>query len=634
MIQADYINEKLALHWDEPAGWSRLLTTGDHKIVGLRYIATAFLFFSFAGIESLLMRIQLAIPNNTFINPEVYNQWFTMHGTLMVFFFAAPILFGLGSYFIPLMIGTRDMAFPRLNAFGYWIFLFSGLFIYISSLFGLAPYGGWLAYPPLTGQEHAPDLNMDFWILGLSFLSIGTTSVAINFIVTIFKMRAPDMTLMRIPIFVWTILIVSFAILIAVPALNTANILLFLERRLDFLIYDRAVGGTSFLWQHLFWFFGYAYLMIILLPALGIVSEIVQTFSRRRLVGYRLMIAGIIISGIVGFILWLSHLFVGSISLLTNVFVVLAVIVIGILLTIQVSIWIATLAFGNIQLKTPLLWVFAFLIFFLFGAMSSVLLPVAPQLGGTYFSVAQLHYLLLGGAVFPAFAAVYYWGPKMMGRCLNERLGQIHVASSLIGGFLTFFPMQILGLLGMPSRIYTYSSEFGWDLYNLLATIGGGILALSILIFVMNVIYSAFMGEDADANPWGGATLEWATPTPPPGYNFEIIPHVTSATPLWDTAQIDPDDTEKYTAVPSHDLSDPYQHETLSTSVINATPQAIIHLPQDSLQPFVLALMLLLLFIGVLLILWWLSILSTVGVIASLIWWFLPHPKLSRSITS
>jgi heme/copper-type cytochrome/quinol oxidase subunit 1 len=478
---------------------------------------------------------------------------------------------------------------------------------------------------------------MDFWILGLLFLSIGLSAAAINFVVTIFKFRAPGMTLMRMPLFVWTVLIASVALIVAIPALNTANLLLFLERKFGLHFYDTAYGGQPLLWQHLFWIFGHLDMYIILLPAFGIVSEIVQTFSRHRLVGYPLLVFAAVLTGLLGIAVWFNHLFGMNNEGFGIVLFAVVALVMGIAFSVQILAWLATIWTGNVRLNVALLWVIGFLLVFTVGALGTVLVPMINadlHLTETYYSVARLHYILFGGAVFPIFGAFYYWGPKMIGRTLHKRLGQVHFGLAFMGVHLAFFPMFLLGLMGMPGRVYTYNAEYGWGLYNLLATVGAYILVLSVLVFIVNVLYSAFYGTDADADPWGGATLEWATPTPPPAYNFEILPYVTSPTPLWEAPRLPaPEESGVYSGTPPYDPSDPYQHETLSTSLLDATPQALVHLPQHSLIPFIMAVTLLLLFIGVLLSVWWLSIIGIMGALVSLVLWFLPHPKRRRRVT-
>ncbi len=600
--------------WEESSGLWQSLTTVDHKIIGLRYMVTAFLFFVLAGVEALFMRVQLAQPNSGVLSPEVYNQFFTMHGTTMIFFFATPMLFGFGNFLLPLMIGARDMAFPRLNAFGYWVLLFSGLLMYSSFLFGSAPDGGWFAYAPLTSLQYSPGPNLDFWALGLMFLGIASTTGAINFIVTIFKMRAPGMSINRMPLFVWTILVASFSVVFAVPPLTTAVLFLVLERNFGFHFYQVAFGGNALLWQHLFWVFGHPDVYIIFLPAVGIVSEVVQTFSRRPVVGYTLLAVAAVTTGIVAFGVWVHHMFAVGISPLANNFFSLASVIIGIPAGVQIFAWLGTMLTGHPRFKLPLLWIIGFMVTFLIGGLTGVMFPAVPfdrQVTDTYFVVAHFHYVLFGGAVFPMFAGLYYWFSKFTGRMLDSRLGHWNFWLTFIGFNLTFFPMHILGLLGMPRRIYTYPGDLGWDSTNLFITIGSFILAFGILLFVINVIKSLINGEQADPNPWNGATLEWATASPPEAYNFRTIPTVYSGVPMWDHQTQPNDDPEA-----NPDPTDPYQRETIGTALLDAQPDSILVMPEASIAPLLQALALMVIFVGLLIHVIWVALL---GVVLSLL---------------
>ena len=627
---ATVANPRLEKIWEAQRPITSLLGTVDHKIIGKRYILTAFLFFSLAGIEALLIRTQLAIPENTFLSPETYNQFFTLHGTTMIFFFATPMLFGFGNFLIPLMIGSRDMAFPRLNAFGYWIFLFSGLFMYSSVVFGMAPDGGWFAYTPLTSRVYSPGLNLDFWSLGLIFLSIATTAGSLNFIVTIFKIRAPGMSLSRMPLFCWAILVTSFAAIFAIPPLTVANIFLALQRLLGFHFFDPGAGGNPLLWQHLFWIFGHPDVYIIFLPAVGIVSEIVATFSRRRVLGYTLLAMSTVATGIIGFGVWVHHMFAVGISPLVLNFFSISSIFIGIPSGIQVFAWLGTMLGGRPLFRTPLLYIAGFIFLFVLGGLTGVMFPAVPfdrQITDTYFVVAHFHYVLVGGAVFPIFGAFYYWFPKMTGRMLNERLGAWNFWWMFIGFNLTFFPMHINGLLGMPRRVYTYQGGLGWSGLNLLETVGAFTLGVGILLFIINALSSWKDGEVAEENPWGGSSLEWATSSPPPAYNFEVLPEVHSRNPLWEEA--DPRSKEEKESraafLMQNDPTDPSKRETLSTSVIEAEPEAILRMPEESLVPFWLAVSLALIFIGSLLSAWWLALVGAILSVGLMMVWLWPR---------
>ena len=623
--------------WEARQPITSLLGTIDHKVIGKRYILTAFLFFSLGGLEAFLMRIQLARPENRFLSAETYNQFFTLHGTTMIFFFATPMFFGLGNYLIPLMIGSRDMAFPRLNTFSYWVFLFSGLFLYSSVFFGMAPDGGWFAYTPLTSRQYSPGLNLDFWSLGLIFLSIATSAGAVNFIVTIFKLRAPGMSLSRMPLFCWAILVTSCAIIFAFPPLTVANIFLTLQRKFDFQFFNFATGGSPLLWQHLFWVFGHPDVYIIFLPAVGIVSEIVATFSRRRILGYTLMVLATVAVGIIGFGVCVHHMFAVGISPLVLNFFSISSVFIGIPSGIQVFSWIATMLGGRPVFRTPLLFIVGFIFLFVLGGLTGVMFPSVPfdqQVTDTYFVVAHFHYTLVGGAVFPIFAAFYYWFPKITGRMLRERLGVWNFWLTFIGFNLTFFPMHINGLLGMPRRVYTYPGGLGWDGLNLLETIGAVILTVGIILFIANVLSSLTNGETAEGNPWGGSTLEWATSSPPPPYNFETLPEVHSRNPLWEDVTPNTEKETRPAYLMQNDPTDPYQRELLSTSILEGVPDGILKLPQGTLIPFGLAVSLLIVFIGVLVQFWWLSVVGGVLSLGLLMVWFWPEKPSADEVTN
>lgn len=621
-------DQRLTEVWEAPnVGW-RLLATVDHKIIGIRYMVTAFLFFTVAGIAALLMRTQLAAPSSNFLSPEAYNQFFTLHGTTMIFFFATPMLFGFGNFLIPLMVGARDMAFPRLNAFGYWVFLFAGLFMYSSLFVGAAPDGGWFAYTPLTGPQYSPGLNLDFWALGLIFLSIATTAGAINFIVTIFKMRAPGMSLNRMPLFVWTILVTSFAVLFAIPPLTTANVLLMLERVFGLHFFQSEAGGNPLLWQHLFWVFGHPDVYIIFLPAAGIVSAVIETFSQRPIVGYMLLAASAVATGFISFGVWVHHMFAVGISPLANSLFSIASIVISIPSGIQVFSWIGTMLTGRPRAKTSLLFVVGFLLLFVIGGLTGVMFPAVPfdrQVTDTYFVVAHFHYVLFGGAVFPMFAGLYYWFPKMTGRMLSERLGKWNFWLMFIGFNLTFFPMHLLGIMGMPRRVYTYAPGRGWDGLNLLETFGALVLTAGILLFVVNVVRSLRQGTPASTNPWNAPSLEWATDSPPHPYNFRTIPTVTGRNPLWETDV----DTTLFV---HDDPSDPEKRESLGSSLLEAFPETVITMPGDTVLPLLVALALVGGFTGGLLRLAWLVGLSLLIVLVLVVVWLLPtRPEEAHS---
>lgn len=592
------ITERLDAVWGESPGLAGFVSTVDHKRIGLRYFYTGMAFFLLGGVEALIMRAQLATSNLRLVDPETYNQLFSMHGITMMFLFAMPVLSGFGNYFVPLMIGARDMAFPRLNAFGYWVLLAAGIFMYSSFLAGSAPNDGWFNYLPLGDEDFSPGVNIDFYALGLIFLGISTTGGAINFIVTIFKLRAPGMTLNRIPIFVWGELAMAFQIIFALPLLSLASVLLFLQRNYGFHFYDPPAGGDPLLWQHLFWIFGHPEVYIIAIPAFGIVSAIIPTWSRRPMIGYTYIVLAELAVALIGFGVWVHHMFATGLPQMTMAFIAVASFMVAIPSGVQVFAWLATLVAGKPVLKTPMLYVLGFIATFVIGGVTGVMFSAIPFDQATtdsYFVVAHLHYVLVGGAVFPMLAAVFHWGPKMTGRLLDERLGKLSFWLVFVGFNLNMFPLHISGVLGQPRRVYTYDGGLGWELHNLLSTIGAFMLGLGVLAIVVNWFTSKRRGAPAGDDPWNGETLEWATASPPPHYNFVTVPIVRSREPVWDQPELKATDAS---AREGHALTQ--GHVTLSTSLLDATPQGIVHMPYESPWPFWLALALFVLFYGLL----------------------------------
>ena len=521
------------------------IMTTDHKKLGIMYIVTAFFFFLVGGTEALLVRTQLAVPDGKVLSPDQYNQVFTMHGTTMIFLFVMPMLVGFGNYIVPLMIGARDMAFPRLNAFGYWIILFGGLFLSSSFLFGAAPDAGWFSYAPLTELTSAcgnavtctPGLNMDFWALGILMLGISSIAGALNFVVTILKLRAPGMTINRMPLFVWMTLVTSFLLLFAIPSVTAAALLLLLDRHLGTHFFQAGVGGDPLLWQHLFWSFGHPEVYILILPAFGMISEILPVFSRKPLFGYTFVAWSGVAIGFLSFTVWAHHMFAVGLPPVAQAFFATSTTLIAIPTAVKIFNWVATVYGGKVSLKVPMLFALGFVAMFLIGGLNGIALAVVPfdyQVTDSYFVVSHLHYVLFGGTVFGIFAGIFYWFPKMTGKLLNERLGQIQFWLMLIGVNLTFFPMHILGILGMPRRIYTYPGNLGWNEMNLLATIGAFMIAVAILIFIWNFIITLRSGEPAGDDPWDAFTLEWDTTSPPKPYNFLVLPVVRSRRPFYD----------------------------------------------------------------------------------------------------
>ncbi len=520
------------------------VATVDHKRLGIMYVMSAIIFLVVAGLMATVMRIQLAIPNNHFVAPATFNRMFTMHGTTMVFLVGMPILAGFANYLVPLMIGARDMAFPRLNAFGFWIFLFGGLLLYFSyvgggglSGAGSAPDVGWFAYSPLTGRAFSQGSSTDYWILGILLTGIGSLASAINIIVTTLTMRCPGMTLARMPLFVWLMFLDSYLILVALPPLSACQLMLLADRFLGSHFFDTQMGGSAVLWQHFFWFFGHPEVYILIFPGFACVSEIIPVFSRKPIFGRPAMVGAVVAIGFISLGVWAHHMFTVGMSSLSNTFFAASTMLVSIPTGIKLFNWIATMWGGKIRLATPMLFCLGFLFQFLVAGLTGVMLGVAPfdwQLGDSYFVVAHFHFTLIGGLLFALFGGMYYWFPKVSGRCLNETLGKWHFWLFAIGFNLTFIPLHFAGLLGMPRRIYTYEAGRGWDIWNMIATIGVPIQIIATALFVVNILWTYFKEKDVGDDPWDAWTLEWAATSPPPVYNFEAIPEVRSSRPLWD----------------------------------------------------------------------------------------------------
>jgi cytochrome c oxidase subunit I len=530
-------------------GW---ITTVDHKRLGILYILYALVFLVIGGIEATVMRIQLIVPHNHFVSPQAFNQMFTMHGTTMIFFVAMPIVFGFGNYLLPLMIGARDMAFPRLNAFSFWITAFGGVLLYFSLVgaYGLygggnAPDVGWFAYAPLTSQTFSPGHSTDFWTLGVLVAGIGSIGGAVNLVATILCLRCPGMKLTKMPLLAWMYLVMACQVLLAVSPLTAAQMMLLLDRYMGAHFFDTQAGGSAVIWMHFFWIFGHPEVYILVLPAFAFISEIVPVFSRKAIFGYPIMVGATVAIGFISMSVWAHHMFTVGLSSNANQFFVLATMAIAVPTGIKIFNWLATMWGGKIQFKTPMLFCIAFLFQFLVAGLTGIMLGSAPfdwQLGNSYFVVAHFHYVIVGGILFALFAAFYYWLPKMSGRTYNETLGRLHFVLFAVGFHLTFDSMHIPGLLGMPRRIYTYEPGRGWDVWNLLSTLGVVFQAAGILVFVGNLLWSYLKGRNAGSDPWDAWTLEWSTASPPPAYNFALIPSVRSRRPLWDLKH--PDDQD------------------------------------------------------------------------------------------
>jgi cytochrome c oxidase subunit 1 len=514
--------------------WS-WITTVDHKRIGILYGVTALLFFVLGGIEALIIRVQLGAPNAGVVSPEVYNQMFTMHGTTMVFLALMPLGAAFFNFMVPLQIGARDVAFPRLNAFSYWLFLFGGLFLY-SSWFFQAPDGGWFGYLNLTSAQYSPGLGIDFWFLGLQILGLSSLVAALNFAVTILNLRAPGMKLMRMPLFSWMTLVTSFLMILAFPAITVGLVFLMFDRFFGADFYRIAAGGDVVLWQHLFWIFGHPEVYILILPAMGIISEVIPTFSQKPLFGYPVVVYSGVLIAFIGFGVWAHHMFATGMGPIANSVFSATTMIIAVPTGVKIFNWIATMWGGRIKLQAPFLFAFGFIAMFIIGGLSGVMHSSPPadlQQTDSYFVVAHFHYVLFGGSVFGLFAGIYYWFPKITGKMLSETIGKWHFWLMLIGFNITFFPMHFLGLEGMPRRTYTYQPGLGYDGMNLTSTIGSFLLALSIALFLWNLLRSLKNGRPSGDNPWNGSTLEWSISSPPPHYNFDTVPTVHSRDPLW-----------------------------------------------------------------------------------------------------
>ena len=529
------------------------VTTVDHKRIGMLYIGYALIFLIIAGLEAVLIRIQLAVPENHFLTPAVFNRMFTMHGTTMVFFVGMPILFGFGNYLVPLMIGARDMAFPRLNAFSFWISAFGGLLLYFSFLGGNGLYGagnapdvGWFAYAPLTAKLFSQGHSTDYWTLSILLSGIGSVGTALNLITTVITMRCKGMTMNRVPLLAWVYVVMSWLTFLALGPLTAAQIMLCLDRFVGSHFFDVQAGGSAVLWMHFFWIFGHPEVYVLILPAFAFANEIIPVFSRKPIFGYSAMVGASVLIGFISLGVWAHHMFTVGLGPAGNAFFTLATMIVSVPTGIKIFNWLATLWGGKIRLATPMVFSLGFLFQFLIAGLTGIMLSVAPfdwQLGNSYFVVAHFHFVLVGAILYMIFAAFYYWYPKMFGRMLSEKLGMWHFWLFTLGFHLTFDTMHIPGLLGMPRRIYTYPMDRGWGTLNMIETLGMIFQAAGLLIFVWNMIQSYRKGKEAGADPWDAWTLEWATSSPPPHYNFAVDPVVHSRRPLWDLKHPEEPDT-------------------------------------------------------------------------------------------
>ncbi len=563
-------------HTEEDYGLWSWLTTVDHKRIGAVYTVAGFLFFLVGGLEAVAVRTQLAVPNGTVLDAESYNQFFTMHALTMIFLAIMPMGAGFFNYFIPLQIGARDVAFPRLNALSLWIFLGGGLLLNSSFFLGGAPNGGWFGYAPLSSIEYAKTSGMTFYVVGLLTLGVSTLIASLNFAVTIINMRAPGMSMMRLPVFIWMVLVVAFLLILSLPVLTVGLLQLYFDRVWGTSFFSPATGGDPILWQHIFWIFGHPEVYVLILPSMGIVSEVLPVMSKKPLFGYSAIVFAGAAIGVLGFGVWAHHMFTTGLGPVPQVVFSASTMAIGIPTGIKIFNWLGTMYGGNIRFVTATYFSVAFIAMFTIGGISGVM-HASPPVDGhhqdSYFVVAHLHYVLFGGAIMGIFSGLFYWFPKMSGRMLDEGLGKITFWLMFVGMNLTFFPMHFLGLAGMPRRIYRYDADLGWETWNMVATLGSYTIALSVFIFLINVIKTMRKDKDAGDDPWGGATLEWATSSPPPAHDFDVIPEVRDRDPLWH----DRDHGIARAAVPEHNH---------------------IHMPPPSYFPLIVALGALLLAVG------------------------------------
>ena len=586
-LDSDFTDDKaladqLKKVWDVKEGFWGWLTSTDHKSIGKRYIFTAFAHLIFAGVLAMVIRAQLAFPNLQILGPDAYNQFFTMHGTVMMFLFAVPMVEGMMIYLVPMMVGSRIIAFPRLNAFSYWMYLIGGLFVWFAFFMNSGPDAGWFAYTPLSGPEFGAGKRTDIYAQMITFTEVAGLAVAVEIIVTILKLRAVGMTLFRMPIFVWASLVSSIMVVWSMPSIVITSTFLILDRLVGTHFFNQAEGGDPLLWQHLFWYFAHPEVYIIFLPSIGLASHVVETFCRRRMFGYPAIVLSLIAQGILSFGLWVHHMYATGLPRVGNSFFQASSISIAIPSGTFVFCWLATIATGRIRIAVPMLWIISFFVLFLVGGLSGVMLGSVPldlQVTDTYVLPSHLHFVLIGGAVAPLIAAWWFWFPKFSGRVLDDNLGKIQWALFLIGSLVTFLGMFMLGLSGMTRRVYTYSHDRGWDTLNLATSIGAWTIGLSFLVFIINVYKTLRSKKMAEDNPYDASTLEWAISSPPPAYNFARIPAVDSRTPLWSNRE-----GLNYVSGLRVD-----EREILVTSALETNPEMRDHAPEPTIWPLIAA---------------------------------------------
>ena len=616
----DQLHDQFNEVWGNPRGW-RALTIVNHTSIGLRFLVTGAFFFLVGGLLAMLIRTQLALPGYELMEPDVYNQVFTMHGTVMMFLFAVPMMEGLAVYLIPKMIGARDLVFPRLSALGYYCYLFGGLILLSSIFLDIAPKAGWFMYTPLSSSAHTPGVNSDFWLLGITFVEISAVSAGVELVVSILRTRTNGMALHKMPLYAWYILVMAMMIVVGFPPLILGSILLELERAAGMPFFDVARGGDPVLWQHLFWLFGHPEVYIIFLPGAGIVSTLIPVFCQRPLVGYRWVVLGVLTTGFISFGLWVHHMFTVGIPQLATAFFSAASMLVAIPTGVQIFAWLATLWLGKPVYKVPMLWLVGFLIVFVAGGLTGVMLALVPfdwQVHDTHFVVAHMHYVLVGGMVFPLMAGLYYWLPHFSGRMPSAKLGRWGFWLFFIGFNVTFLIMHWTGLIGMPRRVYTYDTGLGWDMPNLVSSIGSFIMAVGVATILLDIVLHFRFGKPAPKNPWQADTLEWATCLPPSAYNFVSLPDVTDRHPLWK----DPDLPDSV-ARGEHALTviDHGRRETWGSDPLTGKVREIIHLPGNSWLPFIASVFLAVLCLSLLNKFYWVALGATVATLVVLFRW-------------
>ena len=617
--------------WKPLPGIKGFFTVVSYSTIGMRFIVTGFVFLLLGGVQALMMRTQLAQPNLHIVSAELFQQLFTMHGVTMMFFFAVPMFEGLAMYLVPLMIGSRDLAMPRLGALGYWLYVLAGITLYTGFFLGVGPDAGWFAHAPLSSDTtFTPKLGMDIWVTAIGLLEISALLAAVEVIVTIFKCKAPGMSLARMPLFVWSALVMSFMILFAMPAVLLATIAVGLDRIAGTHFFNAAMGGDPTLYKHVFWFFGHPEVYIIFTPALGVVSAVLVTFARRPMVAYSIVALSFVAMGVLSFGVWVHHFFAIGIPPIGLSFFAAASMMVSIPSGIQMAAFIGTVWTGRVVLNAAFLFLIGFVVIFVMGGVTGVMLAAVPfnwQVHDSYFVVAHLHYVLIGGALFPLFAGLYYWFPKFTGKLLDERLGRWQFGIMFVGFNVTFFIQHVLGLQGMARRVYTYDADLGWGAFNLVSTIGSFVLAFGILLFVLNVILSLRQGRDAGIDPWSAPTLEWSVPSPPPQYTFLEPPVVRSLYPLWDPGESLPgvETAADRGALLRPQIREDYR-ETFGTTVMDGEPETRINLRNNSIWPPLTALAIGIAFVGAMFSLWFFPI-GAVLFFATMLGWHWPFSK-------